>query len=267
MDKKYCNLSIDNDLNPKYNYIKKIVGDKQPFMFKKITQERIPYLIARQIRDLILAGKLVPGDKLPPEKDLLKQLNVSRQTLREALRVLEAIGLIEVRKGAGGGAVIVKMGSEKLCETISNFLFFRNVSLSNLGEIRKVLEPYFSKIAAERLGPEELDELRALNQECEEMIANGEDIVGGRGEIEFHATIAGISGNPVIEMIQDFVTVLLVEMKIELKPGLEFSRKVLNAHKRILKAFEKKDGDAAAREMYRHVSEVDEMLQDIVQKN
>lgn len=236
-------------------------------MLKKIKQERIPYLIAGQIRELILSGQLVPGDKLPQEKDLMGQLDVSRQTLREALRVLEAIGLIEVRKGAGGGAFVVKMGNEKLCETISNFLFFRDVTSADLGEVRKLIEPYFVKMAAERLGPEEINKLRALNQECKEMIANGEDIVGGRGEIEFHATLAKMSGNPVIIMIQDFVSVLLVEMKIELKPGLEFSRKVLDAHERIFEALERKDGDAAAREMYRHVSEVDDLLQKIVRKN
>jgi len=235
-------------------------------MLEKIKKERIPYQIAAQIRELILAGKLLPGDSLPQEKELVEQLEVSRQTLREALRILEALGLIEVRKGAGGGAVVVKMGSDKLCETISNFLFFRNLSVSHLGEIRKLIEPYHTRIAAERLGPEEIENLRSLNQECEEMLAAGEDIIGGKGEVEFHSMLARSSDNPVIVMIQDFVTVLLVEMKIKLKPGPDFSEKVLSAHKRILKALEEKDGNSAAKEMYRHVQEVDEMLKEIEKK-
>ncbi len=229
-------------------------------MLSQIKRERIPYQIAGQIRDLIRGGELVVGDSLPHEKDLVAKLDVSRQTLREALRILEAIGLIKVRSGARGGAVVVEMGPDKLREAISNFLFFRNLSLGHLGEIRKVIDPYCAKIAAERLGPEKLDELRALNQECEEMIARGERIVGGRSEVEFHAILARSTENPVIIMIEEFVSFLLIEMKIELKPDVAFSEKVLQAHKRLVAAIEKRDGDAAEREMYLHVSEVNEML-------
>lgn len=230
-------------------------------MLQKIKRERIPYQIASQIRELILTGKLLPGQSLPHEKELVAELEVSRQTLREALRILEAIGLIEVRKGAGGGAVVVKMGSDKLCETISNFLFFRDLSLSHLGEIRKLTEPYYAKIAAERLGPDELEKLRGLNRECEEMITRGEDIVGGRSEVEFHSILARSTENPVIMMIEEFVSFLMIEMKIELKPDKEFSQKILNAHKRILKAIEEKDASTASKEMYNHVCEVDDILQ------
>ena len=230
-------------------------------MLQKIKRERIPYQIASQIRELILSGKLLPGQSLPQEKELVAELEVSRQTLREALRILEAIGLIEVRKGAGGGAVVVKMGSDKLFETISNFLFFRDLSLSHLGEIRKLTEPYCAKIAAERLSPDQLEKLRALNRECEDMITRGEDIVGGRSEVEFHSILARSTGNPVMMMIEESVSFLLVEIKIELKPDIEFSRKILNSHKCILKALEERNGSAAAEEMYNHVCEVDEILQ------
>ena len=98
-------------------------------MFKIARTSKITQKIIDQIRTAILEGKLKPGDILPPEKELMEQFGVSKQTLRESLRALEHMGLIDVRKGIGGGAHIVEVDIEVTKQSLANFLYFKDLSI------------------------------------------------------------------------------------------------------------------------------------------
>lgn len=106
-------------------------------------------LIICQIRKQILAGKLVPGDRLPAERLLMEQFNVSKQTLREALRVLEFLGLVEIKKEMTGGACILEIDNHTALDILSNFFYFKNLSIRDLAEVRKILEPHAASVAAQ----------------------------------------------------------------------------------------------------------------------
>jgi DNA-binding FadR family transcriptional regulator len=93
-------------------------------MFRKTTQNRIYHDLVMQIQDAIMTGKLKPGDKLPAQRDLVQEFQTSRASLREALRVLEQKGLIEIKLGVNGGAVIKKIGTEQIAEHF--FLLMQN---------------------------------------------------------------------------------------------------------------------------------------------
>ncbi len=80
-------------------------------MFTPIQQSTITQQIIHQIHTAIIAGKLTPGDRLPFENDLIKQFQISKQTIRESLRALEHMGLIETRKGMGGGSFIIEVNA------------------------------------------------------------------------------------------------------------------------------------------------------------
>ncbi len=226
-------------------------------MFSDVSSDKISLKIIRQMRDAVLSGRLQAGDRLPPEKELLVQFGVSKHTLREALRALEIMGLIDIRKGAGGGPVVMEVGRETIRNSIADFLHFKDVSVRDLSEVRKVLEPYLAGIAARRLDPEKLEKLRSMNAACRKTLSAGENIAGGKDEIDFHVLLAETSGNPVLVLILDFVNNLLTEMKRTLKPGVSFSQEVLAAHERILEALQAGDEAVAASEMYRHVCEVE----------
>lgn len=236
-------------------------------MFRVVNQDKISTEIIRQIREAILTGQLHPGDQLPPEKNLLIKFGVSKQTLREALRALEVMGFLSIRKGASGGAVVVEVDMQTTRDSIANFLHFKNVSVRELSEARKILEPYLARLAAERLGPAEIRKLGDFNQACREALGPGEDIIGGKHEIEFHILLAQASGNAVLILILDLVNSLLRDIKLHLRPGMSFSKKVLAAHKRILDAIQAHDGERAAAEMYRHVCEVEKGLMAIHAQN
>ncbi|MEK6196074.1 MAG: GntR family transcriptional regulator, partial [Deltaproteobacteria bacterium] len=118
-------------------------------MFKIARTSTITQKIIDQIRTAILAGKLKPGDILPHEKELTEQFGVSKQTLRESLRALEHMGLIDVRKGIGGGAHIVEVDIEVTKQSLANFLYFKDLTIENLSELRKLIEPHAAGKAAE----------------------------------------------------------------------------------------------------------------------
>jgi len=229
-------------------------------MFKTARTSTITQKIIGQIRTAILEGKLKPGDILPPEKKLTEQFEVSKQTLREALRALEHMGLIDVRKGIGGGAHIVEVDIEVTKQSLANFLYFKDLTIENLSELRKLLEPHAASQAAQHISEENLRKLGQLNQKARESLNKKLLEEMSRNEINFHRLIAQTTDNPILSLILDFVEDLLEDFKKILKPNLVFSKSVLDAHDKIYEAICNRDPDRASAEMLRHVSEVEEHL-------
>jgi GntR family transcriptional repressor for pyruvate dehydrogenase complex len=229
-------------------------------MFQNASQGKRSVFIINQIRESILKGRLKPGDRLPSEHNLMNQFGVSRFTLREALLSLETMGFIEVRKGAGGGPVVKQVTMNVAREAISHFLHFQDVSIRDLSEVRKLVEPYLASQMADKLSDEDIEYLESLNEACSRTLDRGEEIIGGEQEIDFHIHLARATGNSVLIMIMDFVNKLLAESKLSVKPGPEFSRRVVQAHQRIIDALKSRDGEAAAQAMYDHVAEVEEEM-------
>jgi GntR family transcriptional regulator, transcriptional repressor for pyruvate dehydrogenase complex len=234
-------------------------------MFDAVRFNKASMQIISQIRGLILEGRLAPGDKLPSESALMEQFHVSKQTLKEALRALEYLGLLEMRKGVTGGAFVVEMDREVIREVLASFLFFKHLTIRDLSEVRKIVEPYTARIAAEKATEEDLKGLAALiaadRQQSDEY-----DSEDRKSDMEFHRTIAAITGNPILELIVDFVETVMVDMKKVIKPGASFSVSVLKAHERIYKALRKKDAEKAAREMHKHLVEVEDSLAELEEK-
>ncbi len=229
-------------------------------MFKTARTSTITEKIISQIRTAILAGKLKPGDILPPEKELVEQFGVSKQTLRESLRALEHMGLIDVRKGIGGGAHIVEVDMQVTKQGLANFLYFKDLSIENLSELRKLLEPHAAANAARHISAEDLQKLGHLNDVARKNLNKKYLQEMSRNEINFHRLIAQTTENPILILILDFVEDLLEDFKKMLKPDLTFSLSVLDAHDKIYKAICDRDPDRAAADMYRHVSEVEAHL-------
>ena len=224
-------------------------------MFKSVKSNKVSEHITEQVRKAIFEGSLKPGDKLPPEKKLMETFSVSKVTLREALRSLEVLGFLEIRKGVSGGAFVTEIDMKKARDSFTNFLLFKNLSLSNLSEVRLILEPYVAEKAALAINEEGLKRLEKLNKECAYIIKHDIPIESRKNEIEYHRIIGSVSNNPILMFILDFVENLLIDTKEILQPRKEFSQKVLNAHKRIYKALSERDPKKAREEMIKHVRE------------
>ena len=136
------------------------------FQFENVKVSRISHNIVDQIRNAIMNGEINVGDRLPSETDFSKHFGVSKSSLREAYRVLEAYGLLEIRQGMSGGAFVQKVDIEVVKEGLANYLFFKNPGLEEYSQARMFIEPEIVKICATKITDEEIE---ILNQNIEEM--------------------------------------------------------------------------------------------------
>jgi GntR family transcriptional repressor for pyruvate dehydrogenase complex len=239
---------------------RKAVGKDSRMRFSPAKKEKISTGIIRQIRSAILSGKLPPGSALPSEKDLIVQFKVSKHTLREALRVLEGMGLLQIRRGAGGGPVVRETDWETARESFTNFFHFQDVSFEDLAEMREILEPYVAARAARMMTPEMAGELCKVHEECEALYERDKPLVGAEAEVMFHVLLAKYTKNPILWFLLDFVNNTLVDVKLRLKPDREFCRKVIVAHRKILSAIMSGNSADAAEYMRGHIREVTDEL-------
>ena len=237
-------------------------------MFDIVRSNKAPQQIISQIRKLIFEGKLLPGDKLSPESKLMEQFNVSKQTLREALRVLEVVGLIEINKGTTGGANIVEMDSQIALELLANFLYFKKLSIRHLAEARKIIEPYAAGIAAKTMMDAEKDTLRDLIELAKEKY-NDKDLSPNafNYDLKFHCVIANSTKNPLLMLIVDFIESLMADAKSLILPNKKMLTSIIDAHGCIYQAIVDKDADRASTEMRQHIIEVEDYMVKLEKKS
>jgi GntR family transcriptional regulator, transcriptional repressor for pyruvate dehydrogenase complex len=181
-------------------------------LFSAVSVGRVSQVIVDQIRALIRQGRLNPGDRLPPERDLCERFGVSRVTVREALRVLEAGGLIEVRVGARGGAFVTSPTNARLGEGLADLLQLSPLTAAEVTEARRVFELGIVPLVVERATEEDLVALERL---CEEQqTALDEQRYTMEMSAEFHVRVAASTHNKAVEMIvHSFHGPLLMSLK------------------------------------------------------
>jgi GntR family transcriptional repressor for pyruvate dehydrogenase complex len=223
--------------------------------FEIVRRNRVYEEVAKQIERLILK-KLQPGDKLPSERDLAEMLRVSRGSIRDAIRSLELLGLVEARQGTG---TIVRETSENaLTHPFANALKRRKELVGELLDFRKMLEPPLAARAATHASSEEVLEMEDILRRQEEKQRQGDAAVAE--DAEFHYSIALASGNSVVLKVIDTVMDLLRDtrarsLQVEGRPY-----KSLNGHRRILAAIKRHDAEAAKAAMRRHLEDVEEIV-------
>lgn len=172
-------------------------------LFRKAKQNRIFQDVVDQIQEAILDGRIRPGEKLPAERELGEMLGTSRGTLREALRVLEQKGLIEIRLGVGGGAIVKDPGGEQITESLAMLIRSQKVSLHHLAEFREDVEGTVAGLAARRATADDIHHLRELINAAKKCWETGveqwPEFV--RVDEKLHMFMARIAGNPVYEVI------------------------------------------------------------------
>jgi GntR family transcriptional repressor for pyruvate dehydrogenase complex len=221
-------------------------------LFKTASRtHKISDQIIEQIRNAILSGRFKPGDKVAAEKELISEFGVSKATLREALRVLEGMGLVEIKKGIAGGVFIAEVDMKTTIHGIINFLHFKTVSIKDITMIRYLLEPPVAQIAASRIQPEDIIKLESMIVEHPAV----PDTIVSR-EIGFHRYLARMTENPILILVMDFIDNILDDIKFQLDPGAEFYHKVAKSHQAILECLKQKDGVGARREIVNDLLEV-----------
>ncbi len=172
-------------------------------MFRQVKQNRVFQDVIEQIQEAILNGKLSVGDKLPAERKLKETFQTSRGTLREALRVLEQKGLIEIRTGVNGGAYVKSITTHQVSESLDLLIKSQKVSLRELAEFREGVEGIVTSLAAGCAKRKDIALLKDLLKEAGVYVAEGvarwDDFIDN--DNEFHLTLAEIAGNQVYKSV------------------------------------------------------------------
>ncbi|MEP6702233.1 MAG: FCD domain-containing protein [Betaproteobacteria bacterium] len=219
---------------------------------------------AQQVAQDLLAriddSNVQPGQSFGTEAELLRQFNVSRPTLREGIRILESLGVLDRRPGPGGGLVIRRPSLDMLAHTLSVFLRFNDVPFVTMLQAREVIEP---ALAAEAATEGTDDHFREMAESIERMKGQGEDQEAFIAENRtFHSIVARASGNKVLEIFWGTISLLAHGEHHGMKYTFANRQHVIAAHQQILKACLKRDARAAARAMSEHVGELELLVKD-----
>ena len=223
--------------------------------FEAVRRPKVYEEVAKQLERLILE-KLKAGDKLPSERELAEMLQVSRSSIRDAIRGLELMGLVEPRQGAG--TIIRERSPESPINPFSAALKRRRELVGELLDFRKMLEPPLASRAATHASSDEIAEMEEILQRQEEKLALGEPAIAE--DSEFHYSIALASGNSVVLKVIDILMDLLRETRERSLQVPDRQEKSLAGHRRILSAIKRRDADAAKSAMRRHIEDVEEIV-------
>lgn len=229
--------------------------DLKPIKTKRIYEE-----IIEQIRILVTEGHLHPGDRLPSERDLAEQLNVSRASVREALSALELMGLLEIRSGEG--TFIKKINIEAIITPLAWVLSMEKDDIIELLEVRKMIEVQAVALAAMRAEPENLRELEAYLNTMIEDLKN--ERLGEDADLNFHYAIAKASQNKILirlmNAISDTMHQTLKASRIKLYEGEGMLERLNMEHSQVFQAVQSRNVELASTLMMKHLAGVEKEL-------
>ncbi len=202
-----------------------------------------------------IADDLTPGDKLPPERELCTTLQVSRATLREALRALEDRRLIERRPGRG--TVVCRPPEPQLSLSFTPFADEGPDEFAQVAELRRLVEPRVAELAAQRATDLDLARLDDILRESHAGLTAEESL---RLDVEFHRRLAVATGNPLLVGVCEAMNGLVHDVRLRSHLAREGRRNSIEGHQRLYAALVTRDSESARRAMDAHLAEVGELI-------
>ncbi|MBO9456431.1 FadR family transcriptional regulator [Paracoccus sp. R12_1] len=217
-----------------------------------------PVQVAEAIKDWVVEQSLQAGDRLPGETDLMARFGMAKGTIREAMRILEAQGLIKTRTGPGGGSFVHEVSRQRAKALLGNYFYFKNLTIGDIYQLRLALEPELSASLAGQLDEDILQALeaniseyshpaRTIEEEREQHVAS----------LRFHAILAEQARNPLLGFAIDFMVNLLADLtvyrRLYSRPNLELWQRGRDHQKDLVKALRAGDADRARAVMAEHM--------------
>ena len=213
-----------------------------PMTFRPLNKMRYPEKIAKTIQMRILNGQLSYGERLPAEIVLAGEFDVSRSVVREAMRILDGLGLIKIKKGPKGGIFVSDGFHKPFSDSLRGLLDSGRVSVENIFMVRLLIEPNVASEAARNATQADMQELQSILQESEQHMDDAVFMQANRGQ--FHVLLAKASGNPILEIFMQSLIELLREYFYDFK-SVDFERHAIATHREILTAIRNRDADKA----------------------
>jgi GntR family transcriptional repressor for pyruvate dehydrogenase complex len=225
---------------------------KEPRLIEPIKKTRVAEEVADRIRTLILDGTFAQGQPLPSERVLTEQFGVSRGSIRDALRMLETIGLIETQHGRG--TFPRELTVDRLVAPLASMMTFQQDLQDELLDVRRMFEPAVARVAAQRATDKDFADLQRIIDAQRRKLKKVQSAIVE--DSEFHAALARSTGNRVVVSLMATLNDLLVESrKLTLKQKGR-PAKSIEGHEAVVAALRRRDADGAARAMSNHIDQI-----------
>lgn len=217
-----------------------------------IAREGASERLVHRLLGMVKAGNLKPGDRLPGERELAELFDVSRPTIREAVKALIVLGVLKSKHG--GGIFVTPLQAEDLLGPVAFFLSLHNVEIERLYEARALIEGEIAALAASRATEVETAQLTELIRRQEEVVAD--PVAYREVDTSFHRLLAELSGNEFLARAAESMNVLGLEFRKIASETAEVISGSVRDHKRIVEALRKRDGEGARAAMRDHMHHV-----------
>jgi len=217
-----------------------------------VKRELVAEMVARRILDMVSSRALKPGDQLPPERDLAKQLNVSRPSVREAIRGLSILGVVQSRQG--GGAYISELDGDALLGPIRFFLSLDTTNIRELYDARSLIEGDVARRAAINMTDDNLAGLNEILKQQEDTLDNASEF--RLSDFKFHEAIWIGSGNTFLKRIGESLNSLGLEVRRRASERPDVLRQSFSDHRVLYEALLARDPAAAAAAAEKHMQNV-----------
>ena len=226
--------------------------EEESHMFKSVKHTRVSDEIVHQVKTIISEGKLKPGDRLPPERELINEFGVSRPSLREALNTLVATGFLEVK---GKRTFIKSVASESMQNPLSLLIKTDTQKIFDLIEVRKALEAWGAFLAAQRATEEDIKRLEHILEEMKKAFEQGRS--WEKQDADFHLSIAQATHNTIQIHIMSTIYDLLRESVARVFKDRSKVKKLLDQHNRMFSAIKNHSPDKARERTLEHLNYVE----------
>ncbi len=218
------------------------------FGIEPINPQRIYQEVANQLRRNISEGKLRPGDKLPPERNLAQMFGVSRNTMREALRALELSGLLELKLGSAGGAFVLPGSSNAVVNGMRDLYFLGAITPDHLTEARLSISAAVIRMACERMTEDDLVAMEQNVAEAAKADKAGDFDERTRHHQAFHVLLAKATHNPILIATSEGIMEITRQFVKAIGPT-DDQTYTLPSRRRLLALLRKRDAERAVKEM------------------
>lgn len=231
-------------------------------MFVPVTRSRASGEIVTQIERAIFDGEVRPGDRLESERELSEAFGVSRITVRDALRVLEARGLIRVKVGAAGGAFVAETNLDQVAESISTMVRLRRMTLSELAEARTIVETAAAERAAVRADDAGIASLAEMVERSREVVR--QRLPHTEVSMDFHVAVAEASRNELLSAtVRAYRDLLMQTLRAMRDP--DSARVTQQWHEEILEAIRARDSEGTRKLMQDHLVDFERRIRAYLQ--
>jgi DNA-binding FadR family transcriptional regulator len=246
---------VDNRrLSPRRNSVKQFArpAGEESRLISPIKKTRVAEEVADRIRVLMLDGTFAPGQPLPSERHLAERFGVSRGSIRDALRNLETIGLLETRHGQG--TFPLELSVDRLVAPLASVMSYRADLQEELLDVRRMFEPAVARAAAIRATEEDLADLERILETQRQKLKTGQSAI--TEDTAFHAVLARATRNRVVMSIMATLNDLLVESRTHSLQQRGRPARSIDGHEAVVAALRRHDPEGAAQAMSTHINQI-----------